>query len=73
MTQVNRCACMCREHLQNRNLLHVFDQTIINHYIQKHKAAQGNAYIIAIKTADMMIAQYKPSPADDDLYDQIFQ
>jgi hypothetical protein len=32
----------------------------------------GNSMIIGLKTADMMIEQYKPIPADMEIYNQYF-
>jgi hypothetical protein len=72
MTHKEKCVCYCKEQLSSRNLLHVFDQSILNSYYTKHNGSQGNAFIIGLKTADAMIEQYKPAPADLEIYNQIF-
>lgn len=72
MKHRSNCIAHCKDALQNRNLQHVFDQSVFNHYYNKNNGAQGNAFLIGIKTADMMIEQYKPKPADLEFYNQFF-
>jgi hypothetical protein len=72
MTHRQECIAHCKEALQNRNLQHVFEEKILMHYYHKNNGAQGNAFLIGIKTADMMIEQYKPKPADLEIYTQFF-
>lgn len=64
MSQQERVATLCREQLASRGLAHTFNPAIIKSYLLKH-GKQGNAFLIALKTADMMIEQYKP--AQDEL------
>jgi hypothetical protein len=72
MTHRQECIAHCKEQLQNRSLNHVFEEKIFNHYYNKNNGAQGNAFLIGIKTADMMIEQYQPKPADLEFYNQFF-
>jgi len=73
MSQFERVATLCREQLEGRSLAHTFDPSIIKSYISKNKASQGNAFLIALKTADMMIEQYKPATAPElEQYDPFF-
>lgn len=60
MTHKEICVCNCREHLQSRSLLHVFDQKVFEHYYRKNHGAQGNAFLIGLNAADLMITEYKP-------------
>ena len=72
MTHRQECIAHCKDNLQSRNLTQVFDQSIFDHYYVKNHGAQGNAFIIGLKTADMMIENYKPKPADLEFYNQFF-
>lgn len=64
MTHKEKCVCNCREHLQSRGLLHVFNPSIFQYYYRKHNGAQGNAFLIGLNTADMMIQNFKPAPTE---------
>lgn len=72
MTHRQECIAHCKALLQNRNVEYVFEERIFNYYYNKNNGAQGNAFLIGIKTADMMIEQYKPKPADLEFYNKFF-
>jgi hypothetical protein len=71
MSHKQKCIDTCKEHLQSRNLLYTFDESIFNHYYRKNNGGMGNSMIIGLKTADMMIELYKPIPADMEIYDRL--
>lgn len=60
MSQHERVATHCRELLASRNLAYTFNGSVITHHIRKHKSAQANAFIVALKCADKMIEEYQP-------------
>lgn len=72
MTHRQECIAHCKETLQNRNLGFVFEESIFNHYYTKNNGAQGNAFLVGIKTADIMIEQYQPRCTDENFYNQFF-
>ena len=72
MKQKEKCACNCREHLQSRNLLHVFNQSHFEHIYKKFDGTNGNAFSIGLRAADFMIENYKPTPAELEHYKQYF-
>lgn len=72
MSQHERVATLCREHLQGLGLAHTFDASVIKSYLRKH-GKQGNAWIAAINSADSMIENYKPEAAPElEQYDPFF-
>ena len=73
MSQFDRVATLCREQLEGRSLAHTFNSALITSYIRKHKAAQDNAFLIALKMADAMIESYVPPAAPElEQYDPFF-
>lgn len=72
MTHRQECIAHCKEQLENRNLEFAFEEKIFNYYYNKNNGTQGNAFLIGIKTADMMIEQYQPKTADENFYNQFF-
>lgn len=55
MTHKEECICYCIDHLNQRNLSHTFDFKTFEHYYRKNNGAWGNAYLIGLNSADMMI------------------
>jgi hypothetical protein len=72
MSHKQSCICECREHLQSRNLTHVFNQKEFESTYKKFKGSQGNAFTIGLRAADEMIKSYKPAPAGLEQYTQFF-
>lgn len=62
MSNKEKCTAHCKEALQSRNLLYVFNPAVLESYYRKNNGSHGNAFLIGIKTADLMIEQYKPEP-----------
>ncbi len=72
MTHRQECIAHCKECLQSRSLENVFNQSHFDHVYKKNNGANKNAYTIGLRTADFMIENYKPLPADLEIYNQIF-
>ncbi len=60
MTHKQECICYCIDHLNSRNLFHVYNAKLFDHYYRKNNGFYGNAFAIGIKAADFMINNYEP-------------
>ncbi len=61
MTQKEKCTGHCLDLLNSRNAGHAFNPKILDSYYLKFNGGSGNAFVIGMKVADMMIEQYKPT------------
>ena len=60
MTHKQECIRHCHEYLNSRNLTHVYNQHLFEHYYRKNSGHFGNAYSVGIKAGDLMINNYEP-------------
>lgn len=60
MSNKERTEMHIRQLLDSRQLGYTYNPEILNHYYNKNKGSQANAFTMALKIADMMIEQYKP-------------
>lgn len=58
MTHKQECIDTCMEYLQQLSLVFAYSQSIFNHYYRKHNGANGNAYLVGLNAAEMMIKQF---------------
>lgn len=65
MPHKQECICYCIDHLNSRNLSHVYDKKTFEHYYRKFNGAWGNAYLVGLKAADMMIEN--PTPNEEEV------
>jgi hypothetical protein len=45
-------------YLQQLSLAFAYSQSIFNHYYRKHNGANGNAYLVGLNAADLMIKEF---------------
>ena len=60
MTHKQHCIDNCLQYLQQLSLAHTYSQQVFKHYYRKNNGAQGNAYLVGLNAADMMIKNYSP-------------
>jgi len=60
MTHKEECICYCIDHLNSRNLSHTFNRPLFDHYYRKNEGSLGNAYLVGVNAADVMITNYNP-------------
>ncbi len=46
------------EYLQQLSLTFAFSLSLFNHYYRKHNGANGNAYLVGLNAADLMIREF---------------
>lgn len=55
MTHKQNCIQVCKEHLQNLSLAHLFTDADFNHVYRKRQGSQANTYNFGLKAADFII------------------
>lgn len=66
MTHKQRCIDYCLQHLQQLSLAFTYSQDTFKHYYKKNNGAKGNAYLVGLHAADMMIKNYSPKNLNDE-------
>lgn len=60
MTHKQRCIDNCMQYLEQLQLGYAFSTSIFNHYYRKNHCCTGNAYLVGLNAADMMIKNCQP-------------
>lgn len=55
MTHKQRCIAYCKQYLQQLSLDNIFSLATFNHYYRKHNGSTGNAYLVGLHAADLII------------------
>lgn len=66
MSHKEECICYCIDHLNSRNLSHVYNKQLFHHYYRKHNGTNGNAFSIGLNAADFMIQNFEPKKLYND-------
>ncbi len=59
MTHKQHCILNCKEYLQNRGLMEIYDGTAFESYYRKHNGANANPYTFGMKAGDYIIHNSK--------------
>lgn len=59
MTHKQECIYYCIDYLNQRSIYNAYDSKTFNHYYRKNQGAWGNAYLVGMAAADMMIENFK--------------
>jgi hypothetical protein len=59
MTHKEECICYCIDHLNSRSISGAFNFKTFEYYYRKFNGSCGNAYLVGINAADIMIENFK--------------
>lgn len=60
MSHKQECICYCIDLLTSRNLAHIYNKHLFEHYYRKNHCCSGNAYTVGLNAMDFLINNFEP-------------